>query len=68
MSADALIVCGGWQPDLSLWHMAGGSSLWQSLRQRLEPVGNIDGIALAGSAAGQGNAVDVSDGFKTLAQ
>ncbi|KKB09050.1 FAD-dependent oxidoreductase [Devosia chinhatensis] len=52
LSADALIVCGGWQPDLSLWHMAGGSSLWQSLRHRLEPVGNIDGIALAGSAAG----------------
>src|SRR5690606_8248806 len=28
LAADRIIVCGGWQPDLTLWHMAGGESSW----------------------------------------
>lgn len=50
--ADRLVVSGGWQPDLTLWHVAGGGSHWQAERHRLEAVGYTDGIALAGSAAG----------------
>lgn len=49
---DRLLVCGGWQPDLTLWHAAGGTSHWQPQYQRLEPTGELDHIVLAGSAAG----------------
>ncbi|ODT71314.1 MAG: hypothetical protein ABS75_08540 [Pelagibacterium sp. SCN 63-23] len=47
-----LLVCGGWQPDLTLWHVAGGASHWNMANHRLEAIGKIDGITLAGSAAG----------------
>ncbi|MGV8953369.1 MAG: FAD-dependent oxidoreductase [Cypionkella sp.] len=50
--ADILLVCGGWQPDLTLWHMAGGRSRWSPERHRIEPVGTLGQIALAGSAGG----------------
>lgn len=49
---DRLILSGGWQPDLLLWHMVGGQSRWNGSTQRLEPSGKIEGIALAGAAAG----------------
>lgn len=49
---DRLLVSGGWQPDLTLWHIAGGASQWQHESGRIEPRGDLDGIALAGSAAG----------------
>lgn len=49
---DRLITCGGWQPDLTLWHMAGGESAWNAANGRLEPRNGPPGIALAGSAAG----------------
>jgi len=49
---DCLVACGGWQPDLSLWHMAGGKSIWNAERGRIEPLEDPPGIALAGSAAG----------------
>ncbi|MFC3704598.1 FAD-dependent oxidoreductase [Devosia honganensis] len=52
LEADRLLVCGGWQPDLTLWHVAGGHSRWHDARHRLEPSGALDGVALAGSAAG----------------
>lgn len=52
VSVDRLILSGGWQPDLTLWHMAGGHSRWNTATQRLEPTGNIEGIILAGAAAG----------------
>jgi sarcosine oxidase subunit alpha len=50
---DRLIACGGWQPELTLWHMAGGESRWNAASGRIEP-GSIgpDGVALAGSAGG----------------
>ena len=51
--ADRIILCGGWQPDLTLWHMAGGESSWNEGTRRLDPVlGGPPGMALAGSAAG----------------
>ncbi|QQR35629.1 FAD-dependent oxidoreductase [Devosia oryziradicis] len=52
ISVDRLVLCGGWQPDLTLWHMAGGQSAWNAARARLEPRSGPAGIALAGSAAG----------------
>ncbi|SEP76526.1 sarcosine oxidase subunit alpha [Devosia sp. YR412] len=52
IETDRLIASGGWQPDLTLWHMAGGESLWKAASARLEPTTAPPGIALAGSAAG----------------
>lgn len=49
---DRLVLCGGWQPDLTLWHLAGGQSRWNIRRERLEPIGEVPGLVLAGSAAG----------------
>ncbi|HTJ58209.1 MAG TPA: FAD-dependent oxidoreductase [Devosiaceae bacterium] len=49
---DLLLVSAGWQPDLALWHMAGGDSHWASTRRRLAAEGSLPGIALAGSVAG----------------
>lgn len=52
LPVDRLVVCGGWQPDLTLWHMAGGESAWSATRTRLEARNGPAGIALAGSAGG----------------
>ena len=52
MLTERLLICGGWQPDLTLWHVAGGPSTWHPTHHRLEATGEIPGIALAGSAAG----------------
>jgi sarcosine oxidase subunit alpha len=53
---DQLVVAGGWQPDLALWHMAGGGSRWNAETHRLEAEGSLSGIALAGGVAGFRNA------------
>ncbi|UJW85532.1 FAD-dependent oxidoreductase [Devosia sp. SL43] len=53
IAVDRLIACGGWQPDLALWHMAGGESRWNQVTARLEPTETGPaGVVLAGSAAG----------------
>ncbi|VAW19546.1 hypothetical protein MNBD_ALPHA12-413 [hydrothermal vent metagenome] len=52
IEADRLVVCGGWQPDLTLWIMAGGRMKWNSASQQLAGAGELKNIALAGSAAG----------------
>ena len=52
LAADALLVCGGWQPDLTLWHMAGGQSRWSAERHRIEPTTGPGQVALAGAATG----------------
>lgn len=74
---DRLIACGGWQPELTLWHMAGGESRWNGIAARLDPTRAPPGIALAGSAAGYasrraclasgGDAVDILLGRKRIA-
>jgi sarcosine oxidase subunit alpha len=51
-TTERLLVSGGWQPDLTLWHVSGGSSRWHEAHHRLEPEGEVDCIMLAGSAAG----------------
>jgi sarcosine oxidase subunit alpha len=53
---EQLVVSGGWQPELTLWHMAGGGSAWQHGSARIEAKGALNGIALAGAAAGYRNA------------
>lgn len=53
ITVDRLIACGGWQPDLALWHMAGGESRWNGVAGRIETTGTGPaGVVLAGSAAG----------------
>lgn len=52
MVVDRLVACGGWQPDLTLWHMAGGASAWNAASARLEPLAGPEGVVLAGSSAG----------------
>ena len=52
VAVDRLVLSGGWQPDLTLWHLSGGESRWNPKRQRLEPIGDVPGVVLAGSAAG----------------
>ena len=52
LAADRLIASGGWQPDLTLWHMAGGESRWNAASARLEATGAPPGLVLVGSAAG----------------
>lgn len=52
LPTDLLLICGGWQPDLTLWHMAGGRSRWNDKHHRIEAIGALNQITLAGSAAG----------------
>jgi len=52
LTADRLILCGGWQPALDLWHMAGGTSVWNAEAQVLTAGHGPDGLVLAGNAAG----------------
>ena len=63
LTADRLIASGGWQPDLTLWHMAGGESRWNVDAARLDHGTSPPGIALAGSAAGwHGNGACIASG------
>ncbi len=52
IQVDRLIVCGGWQPDLRLWHGAGGKTHWDAASENLQASGNVEGVALAGSCFG----------------
>lgn len=50
--ADRFVVAGGWQPELSLWLMAGGKCRWNARAGWLEAEDSRENIVLAGSAAG----------------
>lgn len=52
VTVDRVVLCGGWQPNLTLWHVAGGLSQWSLERHRLEAQGSMENVVLAGSAAG----------------
>ncbi len=52
LDVDSLIVCGGWQPDLMLWHAAGGQSTWNHRMNQLQAEGTLADIYLAGSCMG----------------
>jgi len=47
-----LVVCGGWQPDLTLWRMAAGEIIWNSATQQFAGHGTLKNIKLAGACAG----------------
>jgi sarcosine oxidase subunit alpha len=49
---DILVAAGSFQPQLGLWLAAGGRIGWSAESQMLVPHGTLDGIAVAGSAAG----------------
>ncbi len=55
IQTDRLVVAGNWQPDLSLWLMAGGACGWNQEAHWLEARGTLEHVALAGSAAGYRN-------------
>lgn len=46
---DQLIVNGGWQPDLQLWHGAGGKLVWDAEQKHLIADGKVSNVGLAGS-------------------
>jgi sarcosine oxidase subunit alpha len=50
LDADTLVVSGPFQPDLTLWMLAGGGTYWGD--GKLRPRGHVEHVALAGSAAG----------------
>jgi sarcosine oxidase subunit alpha len=52
IAVDQLVAAGGWQADLTLWHMAGGMSRWDEGENRFVAEGTVPGVALAGSVAG----------------
>lgn len=47
---EQFVAAGGWQPEVSLWLMAGGRTAWAG--DRLEAAGTLPNIVLAGAAAG----------------
>jgi len=53
---DQLVLAGGWQPQLTLWHMAGGQSRWSQEEGKLLAQGGLPDVTLAGAAAGYRNA------------
>ncbi len=52
IKVDRLVVCGGWQPDLTLWHMAGGRLKWDNASGQLHSHGKLENVQLAGACAG----------------
>lgn len=50
---DQLVVNGGWQADLQLWHEAGGKLTWSKSCQQLLAEGEVSGFSLAGSCDGE---------------
>jgi sarcosine oxidase subunit alpha len=50
LEASSLLVSGGFQPELSLWMLAGGGVRWSA--DRLEAEGRLDRVVLAGAALG----------------
>lgn len=52
VTTDLLVAAGGWQPRLALWLIAGGGSRYDERQRWLAATGELEDIALAGSAAG----------------
>ena len=68
LHADRLVAAGGWQPDLSLWLMAGGSCRWNARAGWLEAQGEGERLVLAGSAAGfRNNSACMQSGRSAIA-
>lgn len=68
MSTDLLVAAGNWQPRLALWLMGGGGAQHQASTRTLVGRGTLDGIQLAGSAAGyRGSGACVASGAAAVA-
>ena len=52
VATDLFVAAGGWQPRLALWLMAGGGCAFDPAQRWLAANGAIEGVALAGTAAG----------------
>jgi sarcosine oxidase subunit alpha len=52
LQAEALLVSGGWSPELGLSHQAGLPIAWDASRHAFLPAGVQDGVAAAGAASG----------------
>ena len=67
MHLDSVVVSGGWLPRLSLWQQAGGQLSTGDGAFSLAPVGEVEGIALAGSCAGwHSNSAVVQSGIQAV--
>ena len=63
LGTDLLVAAGGFQPELSLWLGAGGAVAWNPAVQSLMPQGSLDGVRIAGAAAGwRGNTAAMASG------
>ncbi|MBZ9743144.1 MULTISPECIES: sarcosine oxidase subunit alpha family protein [unclassified Mesorhizobium] len=60
LDADCVLVSGGWTPTIHLFGQARGKLAWSEARAAFLPGDPVDGIAVAGAAAG---AVSLSDVF-----
>lgn len=52
MTTALLVASGAWQARLALWLVAGGGCAWNEERRHLDARGHLEGVALAGAAAG----------------
>ncbi|TGV09582.1 sarcosine oxidase subunit alpha family protein [Mesorhizobium sp. M8A.F.Ca.ET.173.01.1.1] len=60
LDADCVLVSGGWTPTIHLFGQAKGKLAWSEARAAFLPGNPVDGISVAGAAAG---AVSLSDVF-----
>lgn len=66
--ADRFVVAGGWQPELSLWLMAGGKCSWNARAGWIEAQGSRENVVLAGAAAGfRNNSACMQSGRSAIA-
>ena len=53
VDVDLLAVCGGWNPNLTLWRAIGGGLTYDTARACFVPDGGPSWLSVAGSAAGE---------------
>jgi sarcosine oxidase, subunit alpha len=69
MTTAQLVAAGTFQPRLALWLMAGGLCDYDAAQRRIEARGAVDGLALAGAAAGfKGSPACLRSGENAVAQ
>jgi sarcosine oxidase, subunit alpha len=69
MTTAQLVAAGTFQPRLALWLMAGGRCDYDAAERRIEARGTVDGVALAGAAAGyKGSPACLKSGESAIAQ
>ncbi len=61
VACDLIVVSVGWTPDLALFHMAGGESVYDAQRSEPRPTNAPEGVFVAGRAAGANTAACALD-------